>query len=306
MFAYKYEIRYYSQMLIQSSMVQRRVARRPDAQSISVDSDMALRHIQSEARYFFEPDEFARRTGREPGSAAVKSALQRLARARRIALATKRPPGWLIVPAEHAHYGAPPVLWWLDDCLKRIEPDYYLALLSAARHWGSAHYAKQDVQVMVGKPRRALAPGRLSIIFFAKQGIRETPTLVVKSDVANWRVSTREATLLDLIRHQSAIGGLESVTRVVRDFSPALQVSALATALDALGQTPAAQRLGFLLDRLGSRALAAKTESWLAPRKTLRHHLEPHVNIGRRTLEFDERWRLVYAPSRLSFLQELV
>jgi len=73
-------------------------------------------------------------------------ALQRLSRGGHIVLAQKKPATWLIVPPEQAHYGAPPVDWWLDDLLREQEPHYYLALLSAARFWGSAHYAYQQLR----------------------------------------------------------------------------------------------------------------------------------------------------------------
>ena len=104
--------------------------------SEALDADGALRQIQAQARYFFEPAEFAALTGKTVQSPGVKKALARLSRQGRIVLATKRPSGWLIVPPEQQRYGAPPIDWWLDDCTKRLD---YVALLSAARHWGSAN-----------------------------------------------------------------------------------------------------------------------------------------------------------------------
>ena len=72
----------------------------------------------------------------------------------------------------------------------------------------------------MGRPRLALRPGRLKVDFFSKRAIAETPTTLVTSGVAPWRVSTREATLLDLIRHQPVIGGIESVVRIAHDLIP--------------------------------------------------------------------------------------
>jgi hypothetical protein len=81
----------------------------------------------------------------------ISSALNRLAKAGLVVLLTKKPSTWLIVPPEQAHYGAPPVQWWLHDFLKTTDPDYYVALLSAARPWGSGHYALQTVQVALSR-----------------------------------------------------------------------------------------------------------------------------------------------------------
>ncbi|EQD39136.1 hypothetical protein B1A_17000, partial [mine drainage metagenome] len=114
-------------------------------------SEEALSRIQARSRYYFKLSEFAQLTGRDSGTAAYL-AVNRLSRQGRVVTATRRPAGYLIVPPEHQHYGAPPVTWWIDDCLRFIEPHYYVALLSAARHWGSSHYARQDVQIMLSRP----------------------------------------------------------------------------------------------------------------------------------------------------------
>jgi hypothetical protein len=134
-----------------------------------LDSDSALRELQSHSRYYFGTVEFAKLTGREPGSSSTKSALARLSQSGKIVSVSRQPSGWVIVPPEHSHYGAPPVGWWLHDCLRQFEPHYYLALLSAARHWGSSHYALQDTQVMLSAPRQPLSIGKIRVTFFPRR-----------------------------------------------------------------------------------------------------------------------------------------
>lgn len=279
--------------------------RDPARHGEALTAEGALRAIQSGSRYFFETDEFARLVGREVDSPAVKKALHRLAKRGLIVLATKRPAGWLIVPAEQAHYGAPPVTWWLDDCLKRTEPHYYVALLSAAKHWGSAHYAVQDTQVMVSKPRLPLVPGHLKVTFFSKRALARTPTVMVTSGVAPWRVSTREATLLDLIRHQSSIGGIESVVRIARDLAPEIESRGLTQSLDALGQAPVAQRLGYVFDRFGLKKLVRPVSAWLECRRTMLQPLELQVAADEGGLAIDARWNVRYDMKRLHLFEEL-
>jgi predicted transcriptional regulator of viral defense system len=193
----------------------------------------------------------------------------------------------------------------VDDCLKRIEPHYYVALLSAARHWGSAHYALQDTQVMVGKPRLALTPGRLKVDFFSKRAIAGTPTVVVTSGVAPWCVSTREATLLDLIRHQADIGGIESVARTARDLAPKIELNGLTQALNAMGQVPVAQRLGFIFERLTMKKPAQRVADWLESHRTMAHPLELQTSRGEGTLLVDERWNIEYDVRRLNLFEEI-
>ena len=268
-------------------------------------SDAALNRIQAGARYFFEPDELARETGRQPASPALRLALHRLAKRGRIVPVTRRPPGYLIIPPEHASFGAPPVNWWIDDCLRRIDPGYYVALLSAARHWGSSHYARQDTQVMLSKPRAPLVAGRLRVVFFAKARIAGTPTTTVRNGVAPWRVSTRAATLLDLMRHQTAVGGLEAIARVARDLSADIAAGELIRALDALDQIPAAQRLGFLFQHLQCDRLAGEIFGWARGRSDLAVHqpLELGTPIADQTAR-DRRWNIRFDPISAARLAE--
>lgn len=303
-FLYKDIERYYSITFMQASLLSLPAQPSPVVPSEPLHAEAALRAIQSGARYFFETGDFAQLVRRDPDSPAVKKALHRLVKQGLVVLATKRPAGWLIVPAEQAHYGAPPATWWLDDCLKRIEPHYYVALLSAARHWGSAHYAIQDTQVMVSKPRPALTPGKLKVNFFSKRAVAETPTVMVTSGVTPWRVSTREATLLDLIRHQPDIGGIENVVRITRDLSPKMALGGLTQSLNAMGQVPVAQRLGFIFDRLGMKRPAQRVADWLDSHRTMTHPLELQVPRDERSLVVDERWNIQYAPRLLDLFEE--
>ena len=268
-------------------------------------SDAALDQIQARAQYYFRSTEFARLTRRPAGSGSVAMALHRLVRRGRIVPVTRRPSAYLIVPPEHASYGAPPFSWWIDDCMKELDPHYYVALLTAARHWGSAHYARQDVQVMVSRIRPALTPGRLKIAFVEKRGLEATPTIEVSTGVAPWCVSTRAATVLDLLRHQETIGGLEAVVRVMRDLASAIEPTELLAALDALNQRSAAQRLGFLFDRLGKQRLARVVHSWLGDRS---HRLPQRLELGvapSRHLETDNHWHVAFDPTRVKLVLEL-
>lgn len=268
-------------------------------------SDAALNQLQARARYYFQPAEFARLTGRRANSAAVAMALHRLIKRGRIVAVTRRPSGYLIIPPEHASFGAPPFSWWIDDCMKQVDPHYYVALLTAAQHWGSAHYARQDVQVMISHVRPALTPGRLKITFVEKRGLAAAPTAEVSTGVAPWRVSTRAVTVLDLLRHQETVGGLEAVVRVLRDLAPLIEPAELKSALDALVQRSAAQRLGFLLDLLGNRKLARVVFSWLgASSHKTPQRLELGITPSRR-LETDSRWHIAFDPARVKVALEL-
>lgn len=269
-----------------------------------LDSESALRTLQARGHYLFRAAEFASMTGRESKGPAVKAALARLSRSNKIASLVKRPPTWLIVPPEQAAYGAPPVTWWIDDFIRPDEPGYYVALLSAARYWGSAHYALQTTQVMVSRKRAQLRVGRLSVDFTVKTEAARTPTVQAQGGAAAYRVSTREATLLDLMRHSKDVGGLEAFVRVAKDFVPAVTDQGLTDALDAMAQTAVAQRVGFVLSYLPKKR-HKQVERWLADRRTRREPLERAASSAGGSVLFSPEWSIEYTPRQLELIKEL-
>ena len=80
---------------------------------------------------------------------------------------------------------------------------------------------------MVSRPRKAQAIEKLGLKLFFKKSLAQTPVVSANQAVATMRVSTREATLLDLIRHQTSIGGIEAVARIAKGFSRDLQANGL-------------------------------------------------------------------------------
>ncbi|WP_245176058.1 type IV toxin-antitoxin system AbiEi family antitoxin [Cupriavidus sp. AcVe19-6a] len=214
---------------------------------------------------------------------------------------------WLIIPPEHGSYGAPPVDWWLNDLMGEQEPSYYLALLSAARFWGSYHYEGHHAQVIVSRPRRTLSIGKFHVDFIVKKTIGNTPVVLERSSAAPFRVSTREATVLDLIRHQTTYGGLEVVARVVCDLAAEMTSTGLRDALRALGQSSAAQRLSFILDRLGYELLAASVETWLLQRRQRRtvQPLEPQQGPNGVKMRVDRKWLIQYSDDQAQLLSVL-
>lgn len=267
-------------------------------------SDNALRHLQAQGRYLFNAAEFAKLTGREDNIDAARLALARLARAGRVASLVKQPSTWLVVPPEQQSFGAPPVTWWLDDFLRDTDPGYYLALLSAARHWGSAHYARQTTQVMLARPRRPVRVGKLVVEFAMRQNAAATPVEVARGQAASFRVSTREATLLDLVRHLKEVGGLEAVGRIAHDFVPRMTPQGLVQALDALGQTVAGQRLGVVLSYVSPK-LAAPVARWLSGRRVQVQPLEPGVVQPDEPVEHRPGWGVTVTVRQAAVLREV-
>lgn len=159
---------------------------------------------------------------------------------------------------------------------------------------------------MLPKPRPTLRVGRQSIVFFSKSNGERTPVDFFTKNNSRYRVSTREATLLDLVRHQDKIGGLDAIARIAKDLMSEISSRRLLEALDAQDQVPNAQRMGFIFDNIPMKKYADIVEAWLDGKsKKLQPLTRSELNEDVDTLE-NERWKISYVPQQLRTLQEAI
>lgn len=226
---------------------------------------------QATGRYAFAAEELANAVTLSPDG--VRAALQRLERQGRIVRPSPRRGFFVIVPPEYRTIGAPPVAWWLDAFMRHIQrPDYYVGLLTAAEWHGSAHYAVQEIQVVVPKQVRPIRVGRERLRFVTKADAATTPIDNKSFDAGPVRVSTPEATSVDLVQYMRMLGGPSRIATVLSELH--LTQSALSHAIEIAGDVTAAQRLGFLLEVAGQRAASRAIARYL---KTNEHHTRPLV-----------------------------
>lgn len=249
----------------------------------------ALKRIQMKARYCFSSEEFVALTGRD--TPLARKALTRLHAQGLIAPLARGTGFWLIVPPEHHDRGAPPVLWWLNDYLAQKEEAYQLGLLSAAQAHGSSHFAVLETQVFVPAPRRVLNVGPFRLRFFVKQALDRAPTVSLSTEKSRVRVSSVATTLLDLLRHAPAIGGIERCALILQDLAPNLTPEDVNDSLKAAGDIAAAQRFGYLLDLYGQSRPALRVEKWLKPYRARRTRLDASSPAD--TCEISQRWNIV-------------
>ena len=193
---------------------------------------------------------------------ALKKAVQRLVAKRRLAVAHRG--FYVIVPIEYRTAGAPPPSWFIDDLMKFLGHPYYVGLLSAAALHGAAHQQPQEFQVITNAQLRPAVTGQVRIRFFRKVHLDRTPTLGMKTETGSMRVATPEATGLDLFRYLKAAGHLGHVATVLVELAEAMNAHRLVEAAGIADEMSIAQRLGHVLDRIGSTKLANVLSSWLA------------------------------------------
>jgi predicted transcriptional regulator of viral defense system len=124
------------------------------------------------------------------------------------------------------------------------------ALLSAAVYHGASHQAPQVFQVMVDARVLDRSIGRVRLAFYTSTHTTDTPTETVTVLTGSIPVSSREATVVDLIREPRASGGISNVATILAEIGE-LDGSALATLAARHGRA-LARRTGWLLERYGA------------------------------------------------------
>jgi predicted transcriptional regulator of viral defense system len=243
--------------------------------------------LQSQGRYTVTRAEALATLG--TSAEAFKKAAQLLTRRRR--LVSPRRGFYVIVPVEYRVAGAPPASWYIDDLMKAVGAPYYVGVLTAAALHGAAHQAPQEFQVVTTTRQRTVVVGRQRIRFLRKRNLARTVVMSLKTPTGTMRVSTPEATALDLLRYVDAAGFLSNIATVLHELAEKCNPGRLVDAAAAGVELPHVQRLGHLLDRGSARQLADPLANWLAQHRPDWVRLDP-TEPARRARR-DKRWRLL-------------
>lgn len=216
----------------------------------------------------------------------LTSTLRRHVAAGAIARLSPRSSTFIIVPPEHRWYGAPPVEWWLDDVMTQLGLPYYLGLLSAAALHGASHFAVMETQVITTVKLRPIKVGKILVRFFQRSDAQAVPTESRQNQWATLRVSTPEATVVDVLQFRAC--GIARAAIVAVELMHAFRKTKLLEALDT-AETATAQRLGFLLQHAGNETMASVVETWLSRRRPQSIDLEVG---GGEHWAIDRRWHV--------------
>jgi predicted transcriptional regulator of viral defense system len=222
-------------------------------------------------------------------AAALKNAAWRLSRVRR--LVSPHRGFYVIVPPEYRAAGTVPPSWIIRDLMNALRQKYYVGLLSAAALHGAAHQAPHEFQVVTDKPTRSMVLGNARLFFVTKNSIARTHTMPMKTPTGEIRVSTPEATALDLVRYPQHAGSLSNVATVLAELADKLNPEALVQEAEREGEVAAAQRVGYLLESVGQATVVEPLAQWLDLKKPRVVPLRPDRPAGRRRRI--RRWRVV-------------
>jgi predicted transcriptional regulator of viral defense system len=199
--------------------------------------------LASKGRYHFTTDEVRAALG---GSlVAVRAALRRLSQ--RGEIASPHRGFHVVVPPEYRSLGCLPPEQFIPQLMTLLNEQYYVALLSAAELHGAAHHRPQRFQVMVAKNRRLIECGKVRVQFVARQDLGTTPVVEMNTPRGRMRLSSPEATALEIVGYAGQCGGLDNVAVVLSELVANMEPVKL---LEAARLCPVvwSQRLGYLLE----------------------------------------------------------
>lgn len=204
-------------------------------------------------------------------SADMRSALGVSAVATRLALSRLAKKGliaspargfYVILPPEYRRLGCLPASQFVPALMKHRTQPYYAALLSAAEYHGAAHHRPQVFQVALVGNRRPIACGAIRVSFVARKRLAEVAVQPFNTPRGTILVSSVEATAVDLIGYEKRAGGLDNVATVLSELAELIDPDLLPVAART-APVPWAQRLGFMLDRVGAADKAVPLKAYV-------------------------------------------
>ncbi len=212
-----------------------------------------LKEIQSKGRYAVTLTELKNRF--DSSEKAIKQSIFRLKTKKQLAQVRKE--FYVIVPPQYSHRGMVPSTLFIDGLMDYLNREYYIGLLSAAALHGAGHQQPMQFQVMIKKPAlRGIKNKKLDIHFFVKSKWQLGDINEKKTEAGFIKVSSPELTAFDLVQYSTKIGGLNRVIPILEDLIESINHAKLNKTAKCQ-KTPDMQRLGYLLEQLGSEKLAA-------------------------------------------------
>ena len=163
------------------------------------------------------------------------------------------------------------------------------AIRRAAIH-GAAHQQPMVFQVITDRATRPARAGRVRIDFHKSRNVERAPVAEVQTETGSMRVSTPEATAVDLVRFVAAAGHTSNVATVLGELSEKLDPAAFEKLANSYA-VPEVQRCGYLFEQLGEYELAKPLAERLAKRRYRPVALVQGKTLGK--IPADTKWRVL-------------
>lgn len=152
---------------------------------------------------------------------------------------------WL--PPHYALAGCIPAQELVPLVMEHLRVNYYLAFLSAAKHYGASHQKPMVFQVVVDKRMRHITCGNVRIWFTFKKNIAKIPIQKKAVPTGYLNISSPEATAMDMINFPRKSVGINNIATVLSELIESIDITRLIAMADSVGQKAWMQRMGYIL-----------------------------------------------------------
>jgi predicted transcriptional regulator of viral defense system len=242
--------------------------------------------LVARGRYHFTTTDAAAALG--SSVIAARASIRRLREKGQVAMPLRG--FFVVVPPEYRSLGCLPADQFVPQMMASLGLAYYVGLLSAASLHGAAHQAPMVFQTVVAANRPEIRCGRVRVQFIARGNVADIPTESRNTMRGVIRLSTPEATAFDLVGYPQHAGGLSHVATLLSELAETLNARRL-IADGRHSPLPWAQRLGYILERIGAEHLAAALFDQIALR--VKEYVPLRARKAVRRASRDSRWRLI-------------
>lgn len=202
---------------------------------------------------------------------------------------------YVTIPTEYKLKGVVPPSFYMDNLMKFLGRDYYVALLTAAAFEGAGHQRAMVFQTMVnGGCIRSGVKNGTRLEFTVRKDLPMRFVHKVKTQSGYMNVADAELTALDIIAEEKKVGGLSRAAEVLIELAEKMKLDDSKLPLLEYFTAGVVQRLGYLLDYIEETNLAdALLELLLKTGKTFRKvPLKQSMPVNK-DMPVNERWKVI-------------
>ncbi|UMB59230.1 type IV toxin-antitoxin system AbiEi family antitoxin [Lutibacter sp. A80] len=156
---------------------------------------------------------------------------------------------YLIIPPRYSRQGQIPIQLYIEKLFKYLNKSYYLGFYTAAKFHGASHQQSQKEYVMIQTPSLPdINKNSVDIRFFTTTTLTNKNIIEKKSDAGIFKISSPVLTTVDLIHHQTKLGGLNRMLAIIEELSEEINEIDLSELLTWYPHKSTLQRLGFILE----------------------------------------------------------
>lgn len=207
-----------------------------------------IKQLLSFEEYSFSLDELQRELSRS--KASIRSELSRLVNKREVI--SLRKGYYLIITPRYSASGKLPIQLYAEKLFRYLNQNYYLGFYTAAKIHGASHQQVQRDYIMTSIPKlNDISKNSYDIKFFTSSHWPDKNIVTMKADAGIYRISSPGLTVLDLIHHQTKLGGLSRMLATIKELAEEINKHDIAELLRWYPNRSALQRFGFLLEEIG-------------------------------------------------------